>query len=103
MKLKKGDNVIVIAGKAKGQKGTITRALPRENLVVLEGVNLVKRHMRPRRPGQKGQIVDRPAAIHASNVMLLDPKDGKPTRVKISRDKDGNRVRIAARSGQGLK
>ena len=103
MKLRKGDTVMVMAGKDRGQKAAITRVLPKENLVVLDGLNLVKRHRRPSGRNRKGQIVDKPMPIHASNVMLLDPKSGKPTRVRIVRGKDGARSRVAAKSGQELK
>ncbi len=103
MKLRKGDTVMVIAGKDRGQKAAITRVLPSENLVVLDGLNLVKRHRRPSARNRKGQVVDKPMPIHASNVMLLDPKSGKPTRVRIVRGKDGARTRVAAKSGQELK
>lgn len=103
MKLKKGDKVIVIAGKSKGQSGTIVRAIPKENAVVLDGVNLVKRHRRPSQTNRTGQIVDKPMPIHISNVMLADPKTGKPTRVKLQKGKDGARERVALKSGQTLK
>ena len=102
MKLKKGDKVIVIAGKTRGQTGTIARVLPKENRVVLEGVNLVKRHRRATRAGGKGQIVEKPLPMHASNVQLVDPKSGKPTRVKIVRDEKGVRSRVAIKSGQNI-
>lgn len=103
MKLKKGDNVIVIAGKSKGQKGAIARAFPARNMVLIDGVNVAKRHRRPSAQNRKGQIVDMPMPIHASNVMILDPKGGKPTRIKISRDKAGKRARVASKSGEALK
>lgn len=103
MKLKKGDKVIVIAGKDRGQKATIIRVLPRDTMVVLDGLNLVKRHRRPSARNRKGQIVDKPMPIHASNVMLLDPKSGKPTRIRIVRGKDGERQRVASKSGEALK
>ncbi len=103
MKLKKGDKVIVIAGKSKGQSGTLVRVLPRENMVLIDGINLVKKHRKPSSQNRKGQIVEKPMPIHASNVMLVDPKSGKPTRIRITRDKDGNRGRMAVKSGQELK
>ncbi len=103
MKLKKGDKVVIIAGKSRGETGTISRVLPKENLVVVDGVNLVKRHRRATRAGGKGQIVEKPMALHASNVMLADPKGGKPTRIKITRDKEGKRQRVAVKSGSELK
>jgi large subunit ribosomal protein L24 len=103
MKLKKGDKVIVIAGKSKGQTGTIVRALPAVDQVVLDGINLVKRHRKPSAQNRKGQIVDKIMPIHVSNVMLVDPKSGKPTRIKITRGKDGMRERVAVKSGEVLK
>lgn len=103
MKLKKGDKVVVIAGKSKGKTGAIVRVLPKENQVVIDGVNLVKRHRRPTQQNRTGQIVDKPMPLDASNVMLADPKGGKPTRIKITRDKDGVRTRVAVKSGQELK
>lgn len=102
MKLKKGDKVLVIAGKSKGQTSSIVRVLSKKQMVLLDGVNLVKRHRRGNQPG-KGQIVDKPMPIHISNVMIADPKNNKPTRIKITRDKDGNRERVAVKSGQSLK
>jgi len=103
MKLKKGDKVIVIAGKSKGETGTISRVLPAENKVLIDGVNIVKRHRRSTRQAGKGQIVDKPASIHASNVMLADPKSNKPTRIKITRGKEGERQRVAVKSGIEIK
>lgn len=103
MKLKKGDKVIVIAGKDKGEKATIVRVLPRENKVVLDGVNVAKRHRRRTSAARAGQIVDKAMPIHASNVQLADPKSGKPTRIKIVRGKDGARERVAQKSGQSVK
>src|SRR6185503_16332322 len=102
MKLKKGDKVIVIAGKHKGETSTIVRILRKKNSVLLDGLNLVKKHRRAGQPG-KGQIVDKPMPLHISNVMISDPKDGKPSRIKITRDKDGARERVAINSGQTLK
>jgi large subunit ribosomal protein L24 len=103
MKLKKGDKVIVIAGKNKGDSGVIVRAFPKENRVLLDGINVVKRHRRPSQQSRTGQIVEKPMPIHASNVQLLDPKDGKPTRIKIVRGKEGQRERVAVKSGETLK
>ena len=101
MKLKKGDKVIVIAGKDRGDTGTIARVLPRENKVVIDGVNVAKRHRKPTSQARSGQIVDKSMPIHASNVMLVDPKTGKGTRVRIDR-KDGDRSRVAVKSGQKI-
>ena len=93
---------MVIAGKSKGTSAAIVRVLPKDNMVVLDGVNLSKRHRRPSQQNRKGQIVDRAMPIHASNVQLVDPKSGKPTRIKISRDDNGSRQRVAVKSGQTL-
>ena len=92
---------MVIAGKDRGKTGTIIRALPREEAVVIEGVSVVKKHQRKTRAGGKGQIIDRAMPIHVSNVQILDPQSGKPTRIKIDR-KDGGYSRIAQKSGARL-
>ncbi|HEX9464117.1 MAG TPA: 50S ribosomal protein L24 [Alphaproteobacteria bacterium] len=98
MKIRKGDNVIVITGRDKGKTGSVLRVFPVENRVLVQGVNMVKRHTSPR-PGQTGGIVEKENPIHASNVSLVDPKDNKPTRVgyKII---DGRKLRVALRSGE---
>jgi large subunit ribosomal protein L24 len=107
MKIKSDDQVIVIAGKERGKKGRVLRVEPRSDRVYVEGLNMVKRHTRPRQvPGAQsaetvGGVIEREGPIHVSNVMLLDPKDGKPTRVGIVRE-DGNRFRVAKRSGTRL-
>lgn len=103
MRIKKGDKVMVIAGKERGKISTVVRVLPRENLVVLDGLNLAKRHRRPSARSRKGQIIERSMPIHASNVQALDPKSGKGTRIRIVRGKDGARERVAVKSGQPLK
>ena len=97
--VKKGDRVVVLAGKDKGKTGEVLLALPKENRVVVQGVNLVKRHTRPT-PRHQGGIVEKEAAIHVSNVAIADPKDGKPTRVGHKILEDGRKVRIAKRSGE---
>ena len=97
MKIKTGDNVIVISGKDKGKTGKVTKALPKENTVVVSGVNIKKKHSRPRKANQKGQIVEFAAPIHVSNVQLVDPKTGKGTRVGFSVEKD-KKVRITKKS-----
>ncbi|MBI5456776.1 50S ribosomal protein L24 [Candidatus Kaiserbacteria bacterium] len=101
MKIKKGDKVIVIAGKSRGETGTVVRALPKDDLVVIDGINIMKKHRRATGRSRSGQIIEKAMPIHASNVMLLDPKSGKPTRIKIER-KDGKRQRLAAKSGQTI-
>ena len=102
MKLKKGDKVVVIAGKSRGQTAAIVRVLNDRNMVVLDNTNLVKKHQKPNQQHRKGQITDKVMPIHASNVMIVDPKSGKPTRIRIVRDAEGNRTRVAVKSGQEL-
>jgi len=101
MKLKKGDNVIIITGKDKGKKGKIVRVLPEKNKVVIEGLNMMKKSQRPRKSGEKGQIISIAMPIHASNVMIVDPKTGKGSRIgkKIIGDK---KVRISKKSNQEI-
>ncbi len=99
MKVKKGDTVIVIAGKDKGKRGEVIRSIPDDWRVVVQGVNVVKRHTRPA-AGQPGGIVEKEASIHVSNVMLVDPKTDKPTRVGRKSLDDGRRVRYAKGSGE---
>jgi large subunit ribosomal protein L24 len=105
MRIRKDDQVMVIGGKDAGKSGRVTRTEPKKNRIYVEGLNIVKRHERPRsvkdaeRGGQVGGIVEKEGPIHVSNVMLLDPKDNKPTRVGVRRDEGGKRERFAKRSG----
>ena len=101
MRIKKGDNVIVITGKDKGKKGKVIKAIPLVERVVVEGVNIKKKHMKPKKSGQKGQIVEMAAPLHVSNVAIVDPKDGKPTRIGIKFTGD-KKLRISKRSGVEL-
>ena len=98
MKIKKGDIVIVIAGKDRGKSGAVLRALPKKAQVLVEGVNMVKKHQKSRRRGQRGQIVIRPTPVDVSNVLVKDPKTGRPTRVGY-RTEAGKKVRVAKQSG----
>lgn len=98
-KIKKGDTVVVITGKDKGKSGEVVRVLPAENRVVVSGINQVKRHTRASAQSAGG-IITKEASIHASNVALADPKDGKATRVGFKVEKDGGKVRVAKRSGE---
>ena len=82
MKIRKGDKVLIIRGKDKGKKGKVLRGFPVESKVLVEGVNIKKKHRRPKREGEKGQVVEVPAHLPASNVKLICPKCGKPTRVR---------------------
>ena len=101
MNFKTGDKVVVISGSSKGKTGKIMQVLRDENRVVVEGVNIRKKHLKPN--GQKeGSIVDREAPINASNVMLVDPKTNKPTRIGHTIDKKGKKVRIARKSNESL-
>jgi large subunit ribosomal protein L24 len=100
--VKKGDTVIVIAGKDKGKKGKILTALPKKDRVVVEGVNQVKRHTKPTQSNPQGGIITKEAAIHVSNVMLVDPESGKPTRTKMVKQEDGTMVRTAVKSGKAI-
>jgi len=102
MKIKKGDEVVIIAGKYKGAKGKVIKALPDESRVVVEGANRHKWHVKPTRD-KPGHIDDREAPIHVSNVALLDPKTKKPTRVGYKIAADGKKIRVAKKSGEALK
>ena len=102
MKIKKGDKVIVIAGKEKGSKGTVDKTFPTLNKVLIGGVNKVKKHQKPKSRNEKGSIIEVEAPLHVSNVMIVDPKTGKASRV--GKKKVGDTVvRIAKKSGQELK
>ena len=101
-RLQKGDDVIVISGKDKGKKGKVMRFFAEHDRVLVEGVNLVKRHMRPNPRMQQGGILEREQPIAASKVMLVDPKTGKGTRVRVKTDDKGHKIRVAARSGEEI-
>ena len=98
MKIRKGDQVIVISGKDKGKKGEVIKAMPAEHKVVVQGVHLVKKHMKPSQQ-QAGGIVSKEAPVDVSNVALVDPKTGKATRVGIKITKEGVKQRVSKRSG----
>jgi large subunit ribosomal protein L24 len=98
----KGDTVRVISGDDKGKDGRVLQVHPKTFRLTIEGVNIVKKHQKARTPEQESKIIEMPAPIAASKVMLLDPKSGQPTRVRRRRDKDGTIERIAARSGQPI-
>jgi large subunit ribosomal protein L24 len=103
-RIKSGDEVIVISGKDRGKRGKVLRVEPRRKRLYVEGLNIIKRHQRPRqvagaqRAEQVGGVIEKEGPIHISNVMLADPQDGRPTRVRIESE-GGQRHRIAARSG----
>jgi large subunit ribosomal protein L24 len=102
LKVRRDDQVLVISGKDRGKTGRVLRVDPKSERVFVEGLNIVKRHQRPR-PGSTdpGGVVEKEGAIHISNVMLIDPQDSKPTRVGIVRE-DGKRFRVARRTGNRL-
>lgn len=106
MRIKVGDEVEVVSGNYKGTRGTVQRVLPQDNRVVVSGINLVKKHQRPRPTGGRtqaqGGIIEFEAAISASNVMLVCPETGEPTRVGVRRDEDGNRIRFSKKSGNPI-
>lgn len=101
MKLKKGDNIIIMTGKDKGKKGKIARVLVEKNRVVVEGLNMMKKSQRPRKSGEKGQIISIAMPIHASNIMIADPKTGKGSRIGI-KTVGGKKVRISKKSNQEI-
>ena len=98
-KIKKGDKVVVLAGKDKGKTGQVLQVIPSETRAIVQGINLVRRHQKQTQ-AQEGGIIAKEAPIHLSNVALADPKDGKPTRVGFQIQKDGKKVRVAKRSGE---
>ena len=101
LKIKTGDTVKVIAGDEKGKEGKVLRVDREKNRAIVEGLNLVKKHTKPNAQNPQGGIVEKEAAIHASNVMLQDPETGKATRVRFE-TKDGKKVRIAVKSGKEI-
>ena len=101
LKIRKGDRVKVIAGRSKGKIGDVLRVLAADERVVVSGVNVIKRHTKPSRTEQGG-IIEREAAIHVSNVALIDPKSDKPTRVGFKFLEDGRKVRFARGSGETI-
>ncbi|MDP9377494.1 MAG: 50S ribosomal protein L24 [Actinomycetota bacterium] len=104
LKIKTEDTVVVISGKDKGKTGRVVSVDPARERVVVEGVNIVKRHQRPvpGRPNLEVGVIEREGAIHVSNVALADPRDGKPTRVGFRRTEQGTRLRVAKRSGSEI-
>jgi len=102
VKIRRDDEVIVISGKDRGKTGKVLRVDPKKARVYVEGLNIVKRHQRPNAAtGQGGGVISKEGPIHISNVMLVDPRDGKPTRVGIEIE-DGKRLRVSKRSGARL-
>ncbi len=100
LKIKKDDEVIVVTGRDRGKQGKVLRAMPEKNRVLVQGVNIVKRHTKPSQADPQGGIKEKEAPIHVSNVALVDPKTSRPTRVGFKILTDGRKVRVAKRSGE---
>lgn len=100
-KIKKGDSVVVRSGKDKGRTGTVLQVLPKDDKVLVSGINVATRHRKPTQGNPQGGIDRREAPMHISKVSLADPKDGKPTRVRFE-TKDGKKVRVAVKSGETI-
>jgi len=101
MKIKKDDTVLITSGKDRGRKGKVLEAFPKESRILVEGMNLRKKHQRPKRSGEKGQIIEMPAPIHISNVKLICPKCGKATRIKY-KITEGKKYRTCKKCGQEI-
>ena len=102
MNLKVGDKVVVIAGASKGKEGKITKTLKSENRVIVEGVNVCQKHLKPKNNNGTGEIVEVERPIHRSNVMLVDTKTKKPTKIKIDFDKNGKKIRVSKKSNEKI-
>ena len=100
-KIKKGDTVVVLSGKDKGQTGTVMQVFPKDAKVLVEGVNVMTRHRKPTQANPQGGIDRTPAPMHIAKVAIADPKDGKATRVRIE-ERDGKKVRVAVKSGETI-
>ena len=100
--VRRGDTVIVVAGKERGKKGKVLRVIPEKGRVVVERLNMIKKHEKPTQKIRQGGIIEREGSIHLSNVMLVDPNSDKPTRVGMKALSDGKKVRVARRSGEML-
>lgn len=98
-KIKKGDKVVVLSGKDKGKHGEVTKSMPKEGKVIVDGINVITRHRKPSQANPQGGLERAPAPLHVSKVALEDPKTGRPTRVRFE-DRDGKKVRVSVRSGE---
>jgi len=98
--VRKGDTVIVVAGKERGKRGRVLRVIPEKSRVVVERINMIKKHQRPTQKLRQGGIIEREGSIHLSNVMLVDPTSGKPTRIGMRALTEGRKVRVAKKSGE---
>jgi len=102
MKIHKGDTVLITSGKDRGRKGKVLETFPKERKIFVEGINLMKKHQRPRKAGEKGQIIQLPKPIDVSNAKLICPKCGKPTRVGYKLTEDKKKYRICKKCGQEI-
>jgi len=102
MHVRTGDKVVVISGKDKGKEGTVLKTIPAKDRVVVENVNMIKKHMKPSQMNPEGGILETEAAIHVSNVMHVDPETGERTRIRHEIKEDGTKVRIAVKSGKEI-
>ena len=102
MPVTRGDTVRVMRGEDKGKEGKVLRVFPKTGRITVEGINIVKKHRRARSAEEQSGIIEMPAAFHASNVMLIDPKSGAPTRVRHQIDEDGTKERISVKSGDAI-
>jgi large subunit ribosomal protein L24 len=102
MKIRKGDKVRVLAGKDRGKEGRVSRAIPADNKVIVDGVNIAKRHQKPTSATTQGGIIDKAMPLDASNVAVLSPSDGKPTRIGYRVTEAGEKVRICKRTGADI-
>ena len=102
LRIRKGDRVVVLQGKDRGKQGMVTRVLPSQGTVIVEGVNIAKKHQKKRRQTMQAGIIDKDMPIPVSNVAVISPTDGKPTRVGYRFDDNGNKVRICKRTGADL-
>ncbi|MFN8110828.1 MAG: 50S ribosomal protein L24 [Thermoleophilia bacterium] len=100
-RIKKGDQVIALSGKDRGRTGTVLEVRPKEERAIVEGLNIIKRHTKPRPPAEPGGVIEKPAPIHLSNLALVDPETKTATRVRIE-TVDGQRVRVAVKSGKRI-
>jgi len=101
-RVRKGDRVVVITGSDRGKRGEVLRVMPKENRAVVQGINIAKRHTKASGMGQQGGIIEKEASIHLSNVMLIDPKTDKPTRVSFRTIEGGDKVRVARATGNAI-
>ena len=102
MKIRKGDRVVVLSGKDRGREGNVVFAYPDKGRVIVDGANVAKKHQKARKANEQGGIIDFPAPINASNVMLLDPKSDAPTRTRRRIDTDGTKERLSVKSGEAI-